>query len=199
MEVLVDIAVVGTGFIGGIVGKALARAGNDVRFGSRRPDEVTVAADTSATVTSVAQALDGAEVVILALPGSSVPELVAEVGGALAGKLVVDATNKMGDPVANSRAALPSDVRYARAFNTLGGENLADPVFGDVRADMFFSAPHSDRPVVEELVEAVGLRPVFVGPDQEAIVDCLFRLWVALAMGQGRGRRLALHLLEGDG
>jgi 8-hydroxy-5-deazaflavin:NADPH oxidoreductase len=193
-----EIAVVGTGFIGGILGDALARAGHQVRFGSRHPDDDDVASDTSATVTSVAEALDGAEVVILALPGPSVPELVGEVGGALSGKLVVDATNKMGDPVANSRAALPPDIRYARAFNTLGGENLADPMFGDVRADMFFSAPDSDRAIVEELIEAVGLRPVFVGPDQEAIVDCLFRLWMALAMNQGRGRRLALHLLEGN-
>ena len=38
--------------------------------------------------------------------------------------------------MANSRAALPPDVRYARAFNTLGGENMADPVFPDGRADL---------------------------------------------------------------
>jgi hypothetical protein len=41
------------------------------------------------------------------------------------------------------------------------------------------------------------VRPVYVGADQEALVDCLFRLWVDLAMTQGRGRRLALRLLEG--
>jgi hypothetical protein len=42
----------------------------------------------------------------------------------------------------------------------------------------------------------VGLRPVYVGEDQEAIIDALFRLWIALAVNQGRGRRLALRLLE---
>ena len=65
--------------------------------------------------------------------------------------------------MANSRAALPPNVRYARAFNTLGGENMADPVFDNGPADMFFSAPESDRETVETVIEDVGLRPVYVG------------------------------------
>jgi hypothetical protein len=64
---------------------------------------------------------------------------------------------------------------------------------------MFFSAAESDRQAVETVIEGVGLRPVYVGVDEEAIIDCLFRLWVVLAMKQGRGRRLALRLLEGAG
>ena len=52
------------------------------------------------------------------------------------------------------------------------------------------------EPVVETLITDVGLRPVFVGSDQEELIDALFRLWIALAMGQGRGRRLALRLID---
>jgi hypothetical protein len=62
---------------------------------------------------------------------------------------------------------------------------------------MFFSAPVADRAVVENVIEGVGLRPIFVGEDQELLIDNLFQLWIALAMTQGRGRRLALRLLEG--
>ncbi len=192
-----DIAVIGTGFIGGTLGRALARSGNAVTFGSRHPDDDDVAGDTSASVATVPAALGAADVVILALPGNAVGDLAASHGAALAGKLVIDATNKMGAPVANSRAALPADVRYARAFNTLGGENMADPEFADGRADMFFSSPEADRSTVEAVVAGVGLRPVYVGPDEEDLVDAVFRLWVALAMRQGRGRRLAFRLLEG--
>ena len=43
----------------------------------------------------------------------------------------------------------------------------------------------------------MGLRPVYVGEDKEAIIDSLFQLWIALAITQGRGRRLALRLLQG--
>jgi 8-hydroxy-5-deazaflavin:NADPH oxidoreductase len=193
----VETAVIGTGFIGGIVGRALAGSGHQVTFGSRQPEDENVAEGTSASVAPVGDALARADVVILAIPGAAVAELTAQHGDALSGKVVIDATNQMGQPIANSRASLPSDVRYVRAFNTLGGENLANPLFADGSADMFFSAPGADRSVVETIIEGVGLRPIYVGEDQEVLIDALFQIWIALAMTQGRGRRLALRLIEG--
>ncbi len=191
-----QIAVIGTGCIGGILGNALARAGHDVRFGSRHPDADAVADGSPATVLALGDALEGTDAVILAVPGPALAGLAADHGDRLAGALVIDATNRMGEPVANSRADLPADVRYARAFNTLGGENMAEPQFADGPADLFFSAPEGDRATVETIVADVGLRPVYVGADQEQLIDSLFRLWIALAIGQGRGRRLALRLID---
>jgi 8-hydroxy-5-deazaflavin:NADPH oxidoreductase len=191
------IAVIGTGFVGGTLGRAMASSGLPVLFGSRHPEDDDVAGTTSAGVTTVGDAVRSAETVVLALPAAGVPALADASGGALGGKLVVDATNRMGAPTANSRSALPDTVRYARAFNTLGGENMADPVFAEGTADMFFSAPEADRRSVETMIGAVGLRPVYLGPDQEDLLDCLFKLWIDLAITQGRGRRLAFRLLEG--
>jgi predicted dinucleotide-binding enzyme len=191
-----EIAVIGTGFIGSTLGRALSGAGHHVTFGSRHADD-SVASGTTAAVATVGDAVTGSDAIILALPGAAVDDLTTQHGSALAGKLVIDATNRMGEAVANSRASLPPDVRYARAFNTLGGENMADPVFADGRADLFFSAPEDDRSTVETVIEGVGLRPIYVGEDQEAIIDSLFQLWIALALTQGRGRRLAFRLLEG--
>lgn len=122
---------------------------------------------------------------------------MAEHAGVLGGKLVVEATNEMGTPVTNSRAALPSDVRYARAFNTLGGQNLASPDFGDGPADMFFSAPESDRASVETVIEDVGLRPIYGGrtrrPDRLPLAPV-----GALAVTQGRGPAPRDRLLDGS-
>ena len=188
-----DIAIIGTGFIGTTLGGALARAGHNVTFGSRHPEEGAVA---GTAVAAIGEALANAEVVILALPGTAVPGLALEHRASLDGKLVIDATNKMGEEVANSRSSLPPSVRYVRAFNTLGGENMADPVFAEGRADMFFSAPEADRPTVEAVIEGVGLRPVYVGEDQEPLIDNLFQLWITLAIQRGRGRRLAFRLLD---
>lgn len=190
------IAVIGTGFIGRILGRTLSAAGNNVTFGSRHPDDRSAADGTTADVASIGDALAGADVVILALPGAAVAELATEHGDALAARLVIDATNRMGQPVVNSRAELPSSVRYARAFNTLGGENMADPVFADGPADMFFSAPDADRATVESVIGDVGLHPVFLDQDREDLVDALFQIWVALAVQQGHGRRLALRVID---
>src|SRR3974390_1110476 len=171
-----NIAIIGTGFIGTTLGRALVEAGNHVTFGSRHSADDHVAIPETPIVT-IGDALSHSDAIILALPGATVADIGKSYGGALAGKLVIDATNRMGEPVANSRDSLPATVRYARAFNTLGGENFADPVFSEGRADMFFSAPEDDRLQVEEIIEAVGLRPVYVGEDQEAIIDALFQLW----------------------
>jgi len=191
-----DIAIIGTGFIATTLGRALVGAGHLVTFGSRHPEHDTVDLP-GARIASLADALADADAVILAIPGPAVAEFSSSHEAALVGKLVIDATNRMGEAVANSRSALPASVRYARAFNTLGGENFADPVFSDGRADLFFSAPEVDRATVEEIIGALGLRPVYVGEDQEALIDALFQLWITLALTQGRGRRLAFRLLEG--
>src|SRR5579885_1121563 len=100
-----DIAVIGTGFIGSTLGQALSRSGHRVLSGSRQP---------GAGERSIADAVAGAEVVILAMPGAAVAAFAAENEAALGGKVVIDATNRMGEAVANSRAALPPTVRYAR-------------------------------------------------------------------------------------
>lgn len=188
-----DITIIGTGFIGGVLGRALAAGGHHVTYGARRSESEPA---PGTTLVPIADALDASDIVILAIPGAAVPDLVDNYERQLAGKLVIDATNRMDQPVANARASLPQTVRYARAFNTLGGENLAEPDFADGPADMFFSAPEADRDTVAVIVSAVGLQPVYAGPDEEATLDALFHLWIALAMKQGRGRRLALRLIQ---
>jgi hypothetical protein len=194
----VTISVIGTGFIGGTLGRAFARAGRPTIFGSRHPDDTSVAADSGARVASVADAIDAAEVVVLALPAAAVEDLLTTYGAALAGKLVVDAANSMGGPVAHHAGLVAHhapDARYARAFNTLGGENFANPDFDGERADHFYSALEADRATMDGLIDSLGLRPIYVGENQQDVVDGMLRLWFALAIGQGHGRELAFRTL----
>ncbi|HEX5120536.1 MAG TPA: NAD(P)-binding domain-containing protein [Pseudonocardiaceae bacterium] len=191
-------AVIGTGFIGGTLGRAFARAGLPTVFGSRTPGTDTTAQDSGATVAGIAEAIAQADAVVLAVPAGAVADLLTSHGDALAGKLVIDAANNIGGPVAHHAEAvarLAPQARYARAFNTLGGENLADPDFDGTPADMYYSAPEPDRSTLEILINAAGLRPVYLGDGQQDTVDGVLRLWFALAIGQGRGRRLAFHTM----
>ena len=189
------VAIIGTGFIGTTLGTSLVASGHEVILGSRDPADGPHDALSGRTA-SISEALHDADVVILAIPGPAVQGFAEEFAAELSGHLIVDATNQMGAAIANARSALPTDSRYARAFNALGGENLANPTFSDGRADLFFSSRSEDRTTLEQLIEAVGLRPIYVGEDQEELIDALFRLWIALALHQGRGRRLALRLME---
>lgn len=192
-----EVAVVGTGNIGGTVGRALARAGHDVTFGSRNPDAGQVSGDTGARIAPIGDAVVDAGVVIIAIPGGAVQQFVHQFAAALAGKLVVDAANNLGGEVAHSHSAVVEAVptaRYTRAFNSLGVENLENPTFGSTQADMFFSAAMADRATVESLIEAVGLRPVWVGDGMHEVVDGVLRLWFALS--RERGRHLGFRVLD---
>jgi predicted dinucleotide-binding enzyme len=127
-------------------------------------------------------------------------ETVTMLAADLAGKIVVDAANRIGarlgdQSVMNSAAALADHAPTAsvfRAFNSLGWENFDQPEIGGVQADLLFAGPDGDgRVAVEQLIADVGLRPVYVGgPEAVPLVDALGGLWGALAFGRGMGRRL---------
>ena len=53
-----DIAVIGTGFIGRTLGGALAEQGHNVTFGSRHPYNDNIGDDSPARVTSVGRVLE---------------------------------------------------------------------------------------------------------------------------------------------
>ena len=186
------IAVIGTGHIGGTLGQRWRAAGHDVTYGSRNGSGT---GPGGAPVMPVADALTGAEVVLLAMPGRAVAEVVTAHGAALDGKVVIDAVNRIGEPEVNSQAAVAAaapDAQYARAFNTLGWENFADPPPG---AALFFAADPGARPAAEELITAVGLEPVFAGDvSASGTVDALLPLWFALVQHNGGNRRVALRI-----
>jgi 8-hydroxy-5-deazaflavin:NADPH oxidoreductase len=183
------IGVIGSGNIGATLGEAWRRAGHEVGYASRSPEPPRTVA--------IADAIAGADVVLLAMPGGAVPQFLAEHGGALDGRVVIDATNDIGaERLHHADAYLESaqGARLVRAFNTVGFEVLADPSFGGETANLFWCGPEDAG--IEELIADVGLRPVRVG-DIEAIdvVDGVCRLWLTLVFRQGHPRRLALRLL----
>ena len=187
------IAIIGTGHIGSTLGGRFQAAGHDVRYGSRNPGG---AKPGSAPQVTVGEAISGAEVVVLAVPGSAVTDVIAANGAALDGKVVIDAVNRMGASEFNSHAAIAAaapQARYVRAFNTLGWENFADPPEG---ADLFFAADDAARPAAEELIRSVGLNPAYLGDaGATGTVDGVLPLWFALVRQRGGHRRLAFRVL----
>jgi len=190
------IAVIGTGNIGGTLGRRWRETGQDVVYGVRNPGGAPSSGPGGAPIAAIPEAVTSAEVVLLAVPGPAVPELVSSLGGALDGKVVIDATNRIGEAEANSHAAIADaapGARYVRAFNTLGWENFADPLPG---TDLFFASDPEARATVEELVSGIGLGPVYVGgADAVRAVDSLLGLWFALIKENGT-RKLAFRLVR---
>ena len=187
------IAVIGKGNIGGSLGSKWRAAGHDVVFGAR---DGSGEGPGGAPVRSIGDALKDADVVLLAVPGKIVADVVTEHSAALATKTVIDAVNRIGAPEFDSRAIIAQaapQARYVRAFNTLGWENFANPMPG---TDLFFAADPEARAAAEELITAVGLEPAFVGDaTATATVDALLPLWFALVQQNGGNRRVALRVI----
>jgi hypothetical protein len=186
------IAVIGAGTIGRTLGGAWATAGHDVVYGVRSPG--------APGTTSIPDAVAGAEVVVLAVPGAAAKGVITSLGEALTGKVVVDATNDVqGAGKLHALDELADGAHPVRAFNTLGWENFANPSFDGVTADLFYAAEDGvARDVAEQLVSDVGLRPVWLGGvDAFDAVDALARLWFTLVFERKLGRRLAFKMLVG--
>jgi predicted dinucleotide-binding enzyme len=202
-----NIAVLGAGNIGGTIGRKWVNAGYQVAFGVNDPDGKNAQALRSelgdrVQIGTVADALGGnPDVVLMSLPGAVMESTIAQYAAQLDGRIIIDATNKMGALAMHSFGSLQQyapAARIYRAFNTYGYENFANPEFDGVQADLFFcGTPGDSRAVVEQLIAAVGLRPVYLGGvEQVGMVDGITGVWFALAMGQSKGRHLAFKVLN---
>lgn len=125
------ITVIGPGRIGGNAARLLARAGHEVSVSfSRDPARLAaVAAELGPGVAAAPVTPDSvasADVVVLSVPWSAIPEALAA-AGPLAGKVVLDTTNQFGSgqmpapgqTAAQFNAARMGGARYVKSLNTL--------------------------------------------------------------------------------
>lgn len=206
------IAILGSGHIGGGLGRAWRKKGHAVSFGARDPGDAELAAlaqECGATITTVADAPKGADVIVLAVPWGALDAVLAQTGD-LAGQIVIDCTNAVeGGPrgmqlkyghTTSSSEELAKRIPHAKlfkSFNAQGAENLAAPAYGGVAASNFFCGDDAEaRHVVRRLVEDVGFEAVDAGPLSSArLLEPLMLLWIQLAK-TGGSRDIAFKLLR---
>ena len=172
------IAIIGAGNVGTALATSFERAGHDVIIASRDPEDAGGAAvSTGARVAgSNAAAAAEAELVVLAIPFSSAPDVAHEIATAVRGKPVVDATNRMSFGAAGPEidtsssnaedlAALLPHAHVIKAFNTLLAARQIDPTGGGLALDGFVAGDDvAAKALVMELVASIGLHAIDVGP-----------------------------------
>jgi predicted dinucleotide-binding enzyme len=201
------IGIIGTGFVGVNLGKALAAKGHQIVYGVRdlnSPKVLSALVETgsNAKAGNVQEAAN-AEMVALAVPWAGVEDVVSEVGN-WQGKLVIDATNRFATPSDSAGSAgqdlarMAAGARVVKAFNTIGAEHYLNPVIGGETASMFICGDDTDaKSKVAELIEELGFAVVDCGPlSAAALTENLAKLWVHLAR-TSTGRNIAFKLLRG--
>jgi predicted dinucleotide-binding enzyme len=180
------IAIIGTGNVGSTLGKIWAEAGHTIVYGSRTPDasrvrELLTETGHGATATTQAAAAQQAEIILIPVPPTAIPEVMAALGD-LSGKIIVDPTNYWSfeegypvsprdprDSLAEQIQALAPGASVVKALNTLNYTIMEDPSRSAGPVTVPIAGDDlAAKQRVARLVEDVGLEPLDVGPLQAA-------------------------------
>ena len=210
---MMRIAVIGAGSVGGTLGKAWLKRGYDVLWGIRNPADPKYAGLPKERVKPPAEAVDAADVVVIATPWSSTEAAVKSLGNSLANKIVIDCTNPLGigpdglqlvlgfeTSAAEQIASWAPGALVFKTLNTTGSDNMANAASYPVKPLMLVAGDDAEKkPVVMDLVRTLGFDPVDAGPLKNArLLEPFAMVWIDQAIKRGRGRDFAFALVKSD-
>lgn len=176
------IGIVGAGRMGGGLGSALVKAGYEVMFSSRRPEELkdlVAGLGANARAGTVEQAAAFGDIVLLVVPYGAMPGIAKQVGQVLATKpLVLDVSNPIpqrdGDEAAKALEEGPAaylsrlmpGVKIVRGFNAIGFTKLSAPVLpgGGKLGVAMVGEDAKALDLATTLARDIGFDPVVIGP-----------------------------------
>ncbi len=172
-----QIAILGSGNIGGNAARAFAKAGHHVRIANSRGPEslkaLVAEIGPNAEASTAQDAVDSSDLVLIAVPWTKREEALGEIEG-WDEKIVVDAMNPytedfeiedLGSKTSTefTRALVPG-ARIVKAFNTIFYKRLASEGKPKDEQDRLAIPVASDDPaakrVVMDLIDEIGFDPV---------------------------------------
>lgn len=201
-----EIAVLDAGNMGRAIGNLASHKGHRVVYGVRNIDKVRQDLG-GGEVKSIAQAVNGADLVLLAVSYGAVREVVDAAGG-LGDKVVVDLTNPLtpdymgltvgfSSSAAEEIAALVPLAHVVKAFNTVF------PPFFDPTTDRKATAPtimvagddEAAKNKVIEFARSLDFEAADTGALSNArYIEPMAELGIQLAYGRGLGTQIGFHL-----
>ena len=183
------VAIIGTGNIGGRLAANFAAGGQDFLLAGRHQEAARKLAadlDGHAEAVSIDDAIDRADVLVFAVWFDPFKQLIAQYGGRLAGKVIVDPTNPFGPDGSGGYSKiigeqessgqilaglLPPGARLVKAFGTLSAPTLSAAAWREPERSVQFYAADDDAAadLVAELIRADGYEPVRVGGLDQSI------------------------------
>jgi 8-hydroxy-5-deazaflavin:NADPH oxidoreductase len=183
------VAIIGAGNIGNRLAANFAAGGQDFLLANRDQDAARKIAsdlDGHAEAVSVDEAVERADMLVIAVWLDAFEQLIAQYGQRLADKIIVDPTNPVGpDGTGGYRKVigeqessgqilaglLPPGARLVKAFGSLSAPSLSAAARQEPdRAVLFYAADDAAAgDLVAELIRAAGFDPVRVGGLDQSI------------------------------
>jgi 8-hydroxy-5-deazaflavin:NADPH oxidoreductase len=203
-----NIAIIGTGNVGGALATKWANAGHTIFLGVQDMQSFkgqALLSNPHTSAYSIVEAVQNAEIVLLATPATAAIE-VAQSLGDTTGKIVIDAMNiVMGrGPVGynNTADAIRANTAtkdVVKCFNTTGFNNMQDTKYAETAIDAFMAGDSIQaKAKVRQLALDAGFAECYDvgGNDKFQLMEQFAFFWINLAMMQGQGRDIAFKLLK---
>lgn len=173
------IGIIGSGKVGGAIGRTWVNVGHQVMFSSRSLDRDKALASElgrGARAGTPMEAASFGEVILIAVPYGALPELGKSLKDQLKGKVVIDACNPFpardGD-IANwardkgaglASAELLPGARIVRAFNAIGAALMGSAHEEPGRIGMPIAGDDKEAiAIASRLIRDAGYEPVLIG------------------------------------
>ena len=183
------VAIIGAGNIGSRLAANFAAGGQDFLLAGRdqaAARKIASDLDGHAEAVSVDEAVERADVLVVAVWLDAFEQLIAQYGQRLADKVIVDPTNPVGPDGAGGyrkvigeqessgqilAGLLPAGARLVKAFGTLSAPSLSAAARQEPDRAVLFYAADDDAAgeEVADLIRAGGFDPVRVGGLDQAI------------------------------
>jgi predicted dinucleotide-binding enzyme len=191
------IGIIGKGNVGTAIAKGLSRAGHEIKFGHRDPNE------------PVAEAAKWGEVIILAVPHDAAADVAKAVGSAPYGKTVIDVSNAgtgnmelalgFTTSAAEEIQKMLPKAHVVKAFNTVFAQNQSAGKIGDEQLTLFVAGDDAKaKQTVMRLGADIGFEPVDGGPLKAArYLEPMGMFMINLGYGLGMGTSIGFRLVKG--
>lgn len=200
----VKVAVIGLGNIGKVVASNLVKGKRDVIVADKTFAKARDLADqlgTRVTPAEIGDAIQAADIVILAVYFAAIKELFVKYATELEGKIIVDPSNPIAPDekggfkkiIGQNESAgqilstlLPKNAKLAKGLGTLGAATLAQAAFNDPRKVQFYATDDTSiNETIEALVRDNGFEPVRIGGlDQSISIEVFGNLHEFGALGK---------------
>ena len=203
-----NIAIIGSGNVGGSLAEKWAAKGHKIIFGVRDEKHFKgkeLVGHPNISFTDMPTAVASAEVVVLATPAPAAIEVAKSLGDTT-DKIIIDTTNivmgKGPEGFTNSSDAVLANTQsweLVKCFNTTGYNNIRDTYYGDTPIDTFMCGDSKRaKKMTRELALEAGFAECYDvgGNDKFTLMEQFAWFWINLAMFQGQGREVAFKLLK---
>lgn len=203
-----NIAIIGTGNVGGALAEKWSAAGHNINLGVRDKEQFKgkeLLNNPNTAVYSIQEAVSKSEVVIVAVPAlMAIP--ICQLMGNTQDKIIIDTMNivRQNGPEGyktTTQALLDhTDSKdIVKCFNTTGFNNIHNPNYGNTKLDLFVAGDSTKGVIVaQQLAQDAGFDQCYHigGNDKFEQMEEFARFWINLALFQGFGREIGFKLLR---